>query len=116
MNTPIMLTPSDIIGLFLGLCAAVTATAGAVGVIVTLINKAKTPNRMQNERLDKHEEWLKKHDAMLDNDNKRLNNLEKSGTITMKALLALLRHGIDGNDIESMKKVKSELEQYLIDR
>ena len=62
------------------------------------------------------EEWLKKHDAMLDNDNKRLNNLEKSGTITMKALLALLRHGIDGNDVESMKKVKSELEQYLIDR
>ena len=116
MNTPIMLTPSDLIELFLGLCAAVTATAGAVGVIVTLINKAKTPNRMQNERLDKHEEWLKKHDAMLDNDNKRLNNLEKSGTITMKALLALLRHGIDGNDIESMKKVKSELEQYLIDR
>ena len=34
----------------------------------------------------------------------------------MKALLALLRHGIDGNDVEGMKKVKSELEQYLIDR
>lgn len=116
MNTPIMLTPSDLISIFLGMCAMLTATAGAVGVIVAIVNKVKTPNRMQNERLDKHEEWLKKHDAMLDNDNKRLNNLEKSGTITMKALLALLKHGIDGNDVAEMKKVKDELEQYLIDR
>lgn len=116
MNTPIMLTPSDLINLFLGACGIITATAGAFAVIYSIVQKAKTPNKMQNERLDKHEEWLKKHDAMLDNDNKRLNNLEKSGTITMKALLALLRHGIDGNDVESMKKVKSELEQYLIDR
>lgn len=116
MNTPIMLTPNDIIGIFLGACGVITATAGAIAVIYNIINKAKAPNRMQNERLDKHEEWLKKHDAMLDNDNKRLNNLEKSGTITMKALLALLRHGIDGNDVDGMCKVKEELEQYLIDR
>ena len=116
MNTPIMLTPSDIINIFLGACAVITATAGAFAVIYALIQKVKSPNRVQNERLNKHEEWLKKHDAMLDNDNKRLNNLEKSGTITMKALLALLKHGIDGNDVDGMRKVKDELEQYLIDR
>lgn len=116
MNTPIMLTPLDIVNIFLGACGIITATAGAFAVIYSLIQKAKSPNRMQNERLDKHEEWLKKHDAMLDNDNKRLNNLEKSGTITMKALLALLKHGIDGNDVDGMRKVKDELEQYLIDR
>ena len=116
MNTPIMLTPSDLIGLFLGLCAAVTATAGAVGVIVTLINKAKTPNRMQNERLDKHEEWLKKHDALLDNDNKRLRQLEDGNKIIQRALLELLKHGIDGNDVDGMRKVRDDLQQYLIDR
>jgi len=116
MNTPIMLTPSDILGIFLGACAVITATAGAVGVIYSIINKAKAPNRMQNERLDKHEEWLKKHDALLDNDNRRLKTLEEGNKIIQKALLALLQHGIDGNDVAGMKKVKAELEEYLIDR
>ena len=116
MNTPIMLTPNDLIGIFLGACAVITAAAGAVAVIYNVIVKAKTPNRMQNERLDKHEEWLKKHDAMLDNDNKRLKSLEDGNKIIQKALLALLQHGIDGNDIEGMKRVKDELQQFLIDR
>lgn len=116
MDAPIMLTPSDIINIFLGACGLITATAGAFAVIYSLVQKAKSPNRMQNERLDKHEEWLKKHDAMLDNDNKRLIALEKSNNLTMKALLALLKHGIDGNDITGMKKVRDELEEYLIDR
>ena len=116
MSAPIMLTPADIINIFLGACGLITATAGAFAVIYSVVQKAKSPNRMQNERLDKHEEWLKKHDALLDNDNKRLNALEKSNSLTMKALLALLKHSIDGNDTAGMKKVRDELEEYLIDR
>lgn len=116
MNTPIMLTPNDLIGIFLGACGVITAAAGAVAVIYSLIVKAKTPNRMQNKRLDKHEEWLKKHDAMLDNDNKRLRQLEDGNKIIQRALLELLKHGIDGNDIDGMRKVRDDLQQYLIDR
>lgn len=107
MDTPIMLTPSQLIGLFIGACVAVTAIAGAGAVVISCINKLRAPNKLQNTRLDKH-------DQLLNNDDNRLKVLEKSSTITMKALLALLQHGIDGNDIESMKKVKRELEEYLI--
>lgn len=116
MEAPIVFTLSQLVGLFLSACGVVTATAAAGAVIVNIINKAKAPNKAQDVRLDEHEQWLKKHDAMLDNDNKRLSTLEKSGNLTMKALLALLQHGIDGNDVEGMRKVKHELEQYLIDR
>lgn len=116
MNTPIMLTPSDIVNIFLGACGIITATAGAFAVIYSLVQKAKNPNKMQNERLDKHEEWLKKHDAMLDNDNKRLKLLEDGNRITQRALLELLKHGIDGNDVDGMRKVRDDLQQYLIDR
>lgn len=110
------MTPSDIINLFLGACGFITITAGAFAVIYALIQKIKSPNRLQNEKLDKHEEWLKKHDALLDNDNRRLKSIEDGNKIIQKALLALLQHGIDGNDIDGMKKVKTELEEYLIDR
>lgn len=34
---------------------------------------------------------------------------------SMKALLALLSHGIDGNAIDPMKEAKAALESYLID-
>lgn len=109
MDTPIMLTPSQLIGIFIGACVAVTTIASAGAVVISFVNKLRAPNKLQNTRLDKH-------DQMLNNDDVRLKTLEKSSTITIKALLALLQHGIDGNDIESMKKVKHELEEYLIGR
>ena len=116
MTAPITFTPAELIGIFLAVCGGITATAAAINVIANAISKAKSPNRLQNERLDRHEEWLKRHDSMLDNDNRRLNELERSSNLTMKALLALLKHGIDGNDVEGMKKVKDEIEDYLIER
>lgn len=109
MDTPIMLTPSQLIGLFIGACGVITAIAGAGAVIVSCINKIRAPNKLQNTRLDKHDQLLSINDS-------RLKTLEKSSTITIKALLALLQHGIDGNDVESMKQVKRELEEYLIGR
>ena len=45
----------------------------------------------------------------------RINKSEHGSNVTMKALLALLSHGIDGNAIEPMKEAKAALENYLID-
>ena len=46
----------------------------------------------------------------------RLNKLEEGNIVTQRALLALLAHGIDGNDVEAMRKAKAELTDYLIER
>lgn len=116
MDTPIVFTLSQLIGVFLGTCAVITTAAAAGAVIIAVINKIKAPNKIQNERLDRHEAMLKRHEEKLNNDNNRLINIEKEMTITLKALLALLRHDIDGNDIESMKKVRDDLQSYLIER
>ena len=115
MDTPIVFTPSQLIGVFLAACGLITAVGAAGAVVVAWINKLKAPNKLQDQKIEKHEEWLKRHDTMLTNDNNRLKNLEEGTNITLKALLALLRHGIDGNDIEGMRKVRDELQQYLID-
>ena len=116
MDTPIIFTPSQLITIFLGACGLITATAAAGGVIITWIHKFKAPNRLQDEKLKAHEEGLKKHDAMLTNDSNRLKSLEEGTNITLKALLVLIRHGIDGNDVEGMKRVRDELQSYLISR
>lgn len=116
MDTPIIFTPSQLIAFFLAACGVISAAAAAGGALITWLQKLKQPNKLQDEKLSKHEEWLKKHDAMLSNDNNRLRNLEEGTNITLKALLVLIRHGIDGNDVEGMKRVRDELQGYLIER
>ena len=45
----------------------------------------------------------------------RVNKSEHGINVMMKARLALLSHGIDGNAIDPMKEAKAALESYLID-
>lgn len=59
----------------------------------------------------------------LDNDNKRLKALEdaqdeqeKTNRVLMRALLALVNHGIDGNGIEGLKKTRDELTNHLCEK
>ena len=92
---------------FLNIVAAITS-------ITTIIKKVKQPNKIQNERLDKVEKRLERYDSLFQQDNKRLTHIEDGNRVTQRALLALLAHGIDGNDIDAMKKAKAELTEYLI--
>ena len=112
MNHVIAFTPGQI----LALCSAIVVVSGVVNLILGLISKASAPNKVQNARLDAIETRLDRHDELFRNDLKRFEDLEGGNRVTQRALLALLSHGIDGNDIESMRKAKKDLEEYLIGR
>lgn len=58
---------------------------------------------------------LEVHDRKILESEQRISHSEQGNNVTMKALLALLSHGIDGNAIEPMKEAKAALENYLID-
>lgn len=105
MNHPIVFTISDI----LWLAGAIVAISAAVKVIAECINRMQKPNKTQDERIGNLEKKARE-------DYERLNQLEEGNAITQRALLALLAHGIDGNDIEAMKQAKAELTDYLIGR
>lgn len=116
MDTIITFTPAQLFQSVLAICGAITAVAAAAAVIISLVKRAKVPNEVQNSRLDALEEKMKTHDEWFENDDKRLSNIEAGNRITQKALLALLSHGIDGNDVEGMKHAKEELQHYLIEK
>ena len=42
--------------------------------------------------------------------------IEKSNKITQTALLALLKHSLNGNDVDSLKDAEKSLEEYLIEK
>lgn len=58
---------------------------------------------------------LELHDRKIIEAEQRIGHSEQGNNVTMKALLALLSHGIDGNAIEPMREAKAALENYLID-
>jgi hypothetical protein len=123
METVIQFTPAQLIALVLGICGAIVTISAAIGVITKALDKARAPEKEQNERLDAHEKRLNAHDEIIekfkeyfDNDDRRFEAIEKSNKITQSALLALLKHSLNGNDTASLKEAERSLEEYLIDK
>ena len=123
MDNVISFTPAQLIALVLAICGAIVTISAAIGVIAKALDKARAPEKEQNERLDAHEKRLNAHDEIIerfkeyfDNDDRRFKEIEKSNKITQSALLALLKHSINGEDITSLKEAEKSLEEYLIEK
>ena len=123
MNNSITFTPAELVSIILGICAAIVTISAAIGVIAKLIVKAKAPEAEQNIRLDTIDKRLDDIDKTIatfreyfTNDDNRFKAIERSNKVTQTALLALLKHSLNGNDMESLKEAEKSLEEYLIDK
>lgn len=116
MNEVMTLTLGELVGGFLAVCTAISCIAGAVVWIVKGVRAAKAPNQKQDARLSALEARVAKHDEYFEKDKQRLESIEDGNRVTQRAILALLAHGIDGNEVEAMKSAKKELQDYLIKR
>ena len=116
MSTQITFTFGQLLACVGTVCGTITGIAAAVAVLSKAIRKAREPNTLQDQRIAALEARADKSDRLLDSDNRRLAALEKESSITQRALLALLKHGINGNDTAAMQKSMEEIESYLIER
>lgn len=96
--------------------SAIVLLANASEKIAKAVQAARAPGAEQDKRLNDLEEWKKAVDMKLDTDKKRLDAIDQGNRATQRALLALLDHGIDGNNIEQMQHAKEELQNHLINR
>ena len=110
------LTPAEIWTAVLAVASAIVLLSNAAEKIAKAVQAAKAPNARQDERLNELEEWKKKVDLALAKDMARFDSLDNGERVTQRALLALLDHGIDGNNIEQMRHAKEELQNHLINR
>ena len=97
-------------------CVIITMLGGAGAIIVSVINWFRKPDITRDEK-------LKRHDELLDNDNKRLKNLEerqaemeKSQRLLLKGMEALMRHAIDGNNKDQLQKESDNLHDYIFNK
>lgn len=106
----------EIIGGVLAVAAAVNTIGSAVEKIVRAAKAANAPNEVQNTRLDELERWRQEVDRRLVSGNHHFDSIDEGNRVTQKALLALLAHGIDGNNVKQMEEAKHDLETHLINR
>ena len=100
----------------LAVASAIVLLSNAAEKIGKAIQTAKAPNARQDERLSDLEEWRKGVDTKLESDKKHLDAIDEGNRATQRALLALLDHGIDGNNIKQMQDAKEALQSHLINR
>ena len=110
------MTPYQIYAAILVICAAIITIGNAASIIIRAAKAVKVPEDRQNDRLTKLEERMARYDELFASDNKRLNTIEEGNRVTQKAILALLKHGIDGNQVAAMQKAEEELQGFLIDK
>lgn len=107
-------TPNDVVTIILACSAGIVTISGAITVLGGWINKAKAPEVKQDERLTKLEKRVDKLEESTTNDGERLKQIEESNRITQRGMLALLKHSINGEDIDTLKRAEKDLEEYLI--
>lgn len=88
--------------------------------IYSMIQKTKEPTNRLDTRVDNLERLVdskfKEYDLYFDRDLKRIKELENGNVIIIEALQELLKHAVDGNNVEEMKNCEKKLSRYLIQR
>lgn len=99
---------------FIAACVAIVTIVNAWKAVKDV--KAASPNAKQNAILQLHEERLKLIEERLQKGDDRFERIDSGSEVTQEALLALLSHAINGNDVDGLKEARDKLQKYLIKR
>lgn len=112
------LTSGEIIALVIGgvlaFCGAVSTIGGAIEKIAKAVQVVKAPEQAQNDEIAEIKGRIDKIEAKLENDKKAIDDAKECNHVLTKGMLALLEHGINGNNIDQMRDAKKGVEAYLI--
>ena len=111
------LTPGQVllvcIGALLILAGFINTVGAAFDRIAKACQAAKAPNKEQDTRLAKLEERMGKVEGMLANDKRALDKINNGLEASFQALLALLDHDLNGNNVKQMQDARDALYDYL---
>lgn len=112
------LTPGEIvaisIGVLLAISGAVTTVGGAVEKIAKIFRAAKAPEKAQDAEITEIKTRLDKVEREQASDEEAIADTKECNRVLTKGMLALLEHGINGNNIDQMRDAKNDVEAYLI--
>lgn len=102
-----------VIGILLAAAGAVNTVGAAIERIYKLKQAAQAPNTEQDKRLNRLEQRMDEAERKLGRDYAAFQSLTESTAVTQRAILALLSHGLHGNNMKEMAEAERELTTYL---
>ena len=93
---------------------AIILIGNAADKIASVIKVIKAPSDELKADVEELKEWRGKVDIKLNRDHTELAGIREGNQAIFQALLALLDHGIDGNNINQMEKAKEAVRNHLI--
>ena len=94
-------------------CAGALTIFNIIDKIVTAVKAAKNPVEVLEKRVDELERKISESYPRYD---AKVKEIEEGNRVVQRSILALLKHSIDGNNIDALKKAENELSDYLIDK
>ena len=98
----------------LAAASAIVLIANAVEKVVNAVKVAKAPEQRKNKEIGDIKDRLDKIEAKLENDKKQIADAKECNHVITKGMLALLEHGINGNNIDQMREARNDVNAYLI--
>ena len=87
----------------MGFCSLVAGLCG----VWKIVKELKKPNDDMKAELHRHSE-------LIDNDNKRLKEVEESNKIILQTLLVIVNHDITNNGYEELAEARDKIQNFLI--
>ena len=81
--------------------------------IISIKKKVKEPENRQNDKIKELESRVEKVEYKLKNADKHFDKIDDGIYVLMIGSLALLDHGLDGNNIEAMSEAKKQMQEHL---
>lgn len=86
---------------------------GVADKIISIKKRVKEPEVRQDDKLYELESRVKKLEYNFKNAEKHSDKIDDGIYVLMLGSLALLDHGLDGNNIEAMSEAKKKLQEHL---
>ena len=96
-----------------GLPGAINTIGSAIEKIAKAKRAVEAPNAAQDAKIEDHEKRIAKLERHQENDKRELDAIREYNRISALAQIALLDHGLDGNNITPMENAKAELNNWL---
>lgn len=81
--------------------------------IISIKKKVKEPEQLQDDKLKELDLRVQKVENKLKYAEKHSDKIDDGIYVLMLGSLALLDHGLDGNNIEAMSEAKKKLQEHL---
>ena len=111
-----MISVTAIIQLFLAFCGGVSCSGAALAYIAKAIGWIKRPELKQNAVLEDHEKRISRLEEKTNNDYDDIQKLQKEMKMMLRAVVAIMKHEIDGNDTADLQKEQEAIDDYLFEK